>query len=119
MSSDGSLIDDATVAWRVELTPLHVVKDAVTFRLRWIRVAAPRQLLNQLSLDGKVAGATTEDLELTLRPGESWPMDRSRCHRARRPATDGPAAPCRRFAHRWTAIRGRRRSAGSWLPTSG
>ena len=62
VSSDGSLIDDATVAWRVELTPLHVVKDAVTFRLRWIRVAAPRQLLNQLSLDGKVAGATTEDI---------------------------------------------------------
>ena len=47
----------------------------MTFRLRWIRVLAPRQPLNQVSLDGKVAGATTENSELTLRPGESWPMD--------------------------------------------
>ena len=75
VSSDGSLIDDATAAWRVELTPLRVVKDAVTFRLRWVRVSAPHQLLNQLSLDGRIAGAATDDLELTLRPGESWPMD--------------------------------------------
>jgi hypothetical protein len=76
ISSDGSLRDDAIVAWRIELTPIRVVADAVTFRLRWARVAALRQQLNQLSRDGgKAPGVPTEDKELTLRPGESWPVD--------------------------------------------
>ncbi len=53
VSSDGSLREDATTAWKIELTPVRVVADAVTFRLRWVRVAALRQQLNQ----------------------ESWPLD--------------------------------------------
>jgi hypothetical protein len=77
VSSDGSLREDATTAWKIELTPIRVVTDAVTFRLRWVRVAALRQQLNQLSLDaGKALGVPTDDLQLTLRPGESWPLDR-------------------------------------------
>jgi hypothetical protein len=76
ISSDGSLRDDATVAWRIELTPVRVVGDAVTFRLRWLRVAGLRQQLNQLSMDGgKALAAPTEDIQITLRPGESWPVD--------------------------------------------
>jgi hypothetical protein len=76
VSSDGSLRDDATTAWKIELTPIRVVKDAVTFRLRWVRVAALRQQLDQLKLDpGKAVGVPTDDVELTLRPGESWPVD--------------------------------------------
>jgi hypothetical protein len=76
VSSDGSLRDDATTAWKIELTPIRVVKDAVTFRLRWVRVAALRQQLDQLKLDaGKALGVPTDDVELTLRPGESWPVD--------------------------------------------
>jgi hypothetical protein len=65
VSSDGSLREDATTAWRVEVTPLRVVGDAVTFRLRWVR-----------SVDnGKGFTVPNEDAELTLRPGESRLVD--------------------------------------------
>jgi hypothetical protein len=75
VSSDGSLREDATTAWKIELTPVRVVADAVTFRLRWVRVAGLRQQLNQLSMDaGKALGVPTDDIQLTLRPGESWPL---------------------------------------------
>ena len=49
----------------MEITPLKVVDHAVTFRLRWVR-----------ALD-TTSGFTpqSEDLELTLRPGESRPLD--------------------------------------------
>lgn len=64
-SSDGSLRENATTAWRIELTPTRVVRDAVTFRLRWVR-----------SLDStKAFSIPNEDTELTLRPGESRPLD--------------------------------------------
>ena len=76
ISSDGSLREDATTAWKIELTPIRVVADAVTFRLRWVRVAALRQQLDRFPLDaGKALGTPTEDIQLTLRPGESWPVD--------------------------------------------
>jgi hypothetical protein len=65
VSSDGSLREDATTAWRVEVTPRRVVSDAVTFRLRWVR-----------SVDnGKAFTVPNEDAELTLRPGESRLVD--------------------------------------------
>jgi hypothetical protein len=56
---------NATVGWRVEVTPKRVVNHAVTFRLRWAR-----------ALD-KGSGLTpvSEDMEVTLRPGESRPLD--------------------------------------------
>jgi len=58
------------------LTPLRVVGDAVTFRLRWLRLAALQQQLDQIRLDSsKALRAPNEDIELTLRPGESWPVD--------------------------------------------
>jgi hypothetical protein len=64
------------MAWAIDVTPIRVVDDAVTFRLRWKRVAAIKQQLEQLSLDGsKASGVPGDDLELTLRPGESWPVD--------------------------------------------
>ena len=58
--------DDATVGWRVEVTPIRLVDHAVTFRLRWVR-----------ALDKGTAGLTPmgEDVEVTLRPGESRPID--------------------------------------------
>jgi hypothetical protein len=68
--------EDATTAWHVEVTPVRVVRDAVTFRLRWVRVAALKQQLDQISFDsGKPARSPSEEIELTLRPGESWPVD--------------------------------------------
>jgi hypothetical protein len=76
VSSDGSLTENATMAWRIEATPIRVVRDAVTFRLRWNRVAALKQQLEQISLGAdKAARLPGEDIELTLRPGESWPVD--------------------------------------------
>jgi hypothetical protein len=67
--------EDATVAWRIETTPIRVEKEAVTFRLRWVRVAPLKQQLEQLSFDDAKAPTPTEDLELTLRPGQSYPVD--------------------------------------------
>src|SRR3954470_19820025 len=57
--------DHATAGWRVEMTPLKVVDHAVTFRLRWVR-----------SLDASASlDPPREDVELTLNPGESRPID--------------------------------------------
>lgn len=74
VSSGGSLIDNATFAWRIEVTPTRVVRDAVTFRLRW-RLATLRQEPGRLSLgfDDNFP-SPTEETELTLRPGESSPV---------------------------------------------
>jgi hypothetical protein len=60
-----SFEENAPVGWRVEVTPTRVVNHAVTFRLRWVR-----------ALD-KGSGLTpaSEDVEVTLRPGESRPLD--------------------------------------------
>ena len=76
VSSDGSVLDDATAAWRIEVTPISVVRHAVRFRLRWVRTAGVRQQLEQLSFDGaKAARLPNEEIELNLGPGESWPVD--------------------------------------------
>lgn len=52
--------------WRVEVTPTRIVNHVVTFRLRWVR-----------ALDKGSTGMTpvSEDVEVTLRPGESRPID--------------------------------------------
>jgi hypothetical protein len=57
--------DGATGGWRVEITPVKVADAGVTFRLRWVR-----------GID-KSAGLSpaNEDVELTLKPGESRPLD--------------------------------------------
>jgi hypothetical protein len=76
VSADGSLRDDATTAWKLELTPTRVVDDAVTFRLRWVRVAAARQQLDRFAFDGgKDLSVPVTDIQLTLRPGETFPVD--------------------------------------------
>ena len=76
VSSDGSLRDDATTAWRIEVTPIRVVRHAVRFRLRWVRASGVRQQLEQIAFDGaKAARLPSEDIELNLGPGESWPVD--------------------------------------------
>jgi hypothetical protein len=56
---------NTTTAWRVDVTPTRVVDRAVTFRLRWSRV------LN----GGKPSTSPADDTEVTLRPGESRPID--------------------------------------------
>ena len=56
---------DADVGWAVEITPVRVVNDAVTFRLAWARTRG----------QGKASTQPRNDMELTLRPGESIPLD--------------------------------------------
>lgn len=76
VSGGAGIREDATMAWRIETTPVRVAGSAVTFRLRWIRVAGVAQQLHQLTLDNaKTARLPGDDLELTLRPGESWEID--------------------------------------------
>jgi hypothetical protein len=55
----------ADLGWAVEITPVRVVNDAVTFRLAWARTRD----------EGKASTQPRSDTELTLRPGESIPLD--------------------------------------------
>lgn len=76
VSSGGSVRDDATIAWRIEVTPIRVARHAVRFRLRWVRTAPVPRPLEQLSLDDAAAARLPgDDIELNLGPGESWPVD--------------------------------------------
>jgi hypothetical protein len=71
VSSAGSLREHATAGWRMDVTPTRVVGDAVTFRLRW-QMAVGRMQGDRMSLGFSDAFPPGNDLELTLRPGESW-----------------------------------------------
>ncbi len=75
VSSGGSLRDDAISAQKIEVTPTRVVGDAVTFHLRWqesfIQMDGDRQ-----SLKFSDDFPAPNDIELTLRPGESWQVFR-------------------------------------------
>ena len=63
--AEGAFAEGATTGWRVHITPLGMNDGAVKFRLQWIR-----------ALDtGKEMSAKSEDVELTLRPGESRSLD--------------------------------------------
>jgi hypothetical protein len=69
----------ADVGWAVEITPVRVVNDAVTFRLSWARTRD----------EGKTSTQPRSDLELTLRPGESVPLDSVQRPCAAQPGTIG------------------------------
>jgi hypothetical protein len=56
---------DADLGWAVEITPVRVLSDAVTFHLAWARTRD----------EGKASTQPKSDMELTLRPGESIPLD--------------------------------------------
>jgi hypothetical protein len=74
--------EKAHSGWRVEVTPMKVVDEAVTFRLRWVR-----------ALDtGSAVAPAGEDLELTLRPGESRPLDSVAVPAAARTFNDKPCS---------------------------
>jgi hypothetical protein len=61
----GTLNLQAVSAWTVEVTPLRVDNDAVTFRLHWTRSRS----------EGGSSTTPGADVELTLRPGQSIPVD--------------------------------------------
>ena len=56
------LTSEATHGWSLEFTPTQVQGDAVTFHLRWTRLDAGKE-------------SAPFDANLTLRPGESIPLD--------------------------------------------
>lgn len=58
-----SFAENAVAGWRIEVTPVRVVDHAVTFRLRWAR-----------ALD-RSSNLIEQDIEVTLKPGESRPVD--------------------------------------------
>jgi hypothetical protein len=77
-----SFEEHATAGWRVEVTPLKIVNHAITFRLRWVR-----------ALDrGQAFSGASEDVELTLRPGESRTLDSVPVAQAATKTLDG--RPC-------------------------
>jgi len=57
----------------MDVTPTRVVGDAVTFRLRW-QMAGGRMQADRISLEFSEALPRPDEIELTLRPGESWPV---------------------------------------------
>lgn len=63
-ASHGALRPEAVGGWTAEITPLRVAGETVTFRLKWTRYATA-------SDPGRLGG----DLEVTLRPGDSMPLD--------------------------------------------
>jgi hypothetical protein len=63
--TEGSFEDGATSGWRVELLPIRVSDGAATFSLKWIRALDTSKDMHPRS----------EDVELTMRPGDSRPMD--------------------------------------------
>ena len=74
VSSDGSLREHATAAWKIDVTPTRVVGDAVTFRLRWQMAGTRGDRGGTMLLEFGDAFPPPKDIDLTLRPGESWPV---------------------------------------------
>jgi hypothetical protein len=63
-ASHGAIRPGATGGWTADITPLRVEGETVTFRLKWTRYVAA-------GAPGRVGG----DLEVTLGPGDSMPID--------------------------------------------
>lgn len=74
--------EDATTGWSVSVTPTRVVNHAVTFRLGWFR------LVNRSRSDTP----SSEDVEVTLAPGESRQIDVVPINQAETKTFDG--RPC-------------------------
>lgn len=71
----------ATFGWNVDVTPRKVDGEAVTFRVRWVRSRD----------EGRDSSSPAGDLEWTMRPGESLPLDVV----ALAPAATMPSEPCK------------------------
>jgi hypothetical protein len=63
--AEGPFEDAASTGWRVEILPIRVSDGTATFRLKWIRALDTSADMHPNS----------EDVELTMRPGDSRPMD--------------------------------------------
>ena len=63
--ADGPFEPDVITGWRVQMMPIRVIDGAATFRLKWTRAID----------NGRESNAKSEDVELTMRPGESRGID--------------------------------------------
>jgi hypothetical protein len=77
-ASDGAM-KKVYSAWTVQVTPTGRVDEAVTFRLQWMR-----------SRDNGKPSTVSGEVELTLRPGQSLPLDVM----YQSPDASGPPIPC-------------------------
>jgi hypothetical protein len=77
-TSDGTM-KKVYSAWTVQVTPTGRVGEAVTFRLQWMR-----------SRDNGKPSTVSGDMALTLRPGQSLPLDVM----SQSPDASGPPSPC-------------------------
>ena len=68
-------IDKAVAAWLIDVTPVRVTGNSVTFKLRSTKMMALRQQLDRAATRPRSPQSTGDEVELTLRPGESWPVD--------------------------------------------
>lgn len=68
LSANTGLRDKAEQAWKIETTAISVAGDAVTFRLTTAKSARP------VAPPYGLIFLTPESVELTLRPGQSWPI---------------------------------------------
>jgi hypothetical protein len=71
ISSGEALATNATAAWKFEITPTRVVRDEVSFRLRWWTASLPGSS-GRLRIDEPAPGP--RQIDLTLRAGESLPV---------------------------------------------
>jgi hypothetical protein len=77
-ASDGTM-KKVYSAWTVQVTPAGLVGEAVTFRLQWVR-----------SRDNGKPSTVSGNVRLTLRPGQSLPLDVM----SQSPDASGPPEPC-------------------------
>ncbi len=77
-ASDGTM-KKVYSAWTVQVTPTGLVGEAVTFRLQWVR-----------SRDNGKPSTVSGNVQLTLRPGQSLPLDVM----PQSPDASGPPEPC-------------------------
>ena len=77
-ASDGTM-KKVYSAWTVQVTPTGRVGEAVTFRLQWMRIR-----------DNGKPSTVGDDMELTLRPGQSLSLDSC----LSRPSASAPSSEC-------------------------
>jgi hypothetical protein len=91
-SVKGDTVDKAAAAWLIDVTPIRVVATSVTFKLRSTKVIGLRQQLDQAANKPRSSQPPDDEIELTLRPGESWPVDQVALPPGGKTMSRGPCA---------------------------
>ncbi len=107
---DGSFREDATTAWRIEITPIRIVRHAVTFRLRWVRTAGLQQQLDQSSLDAPKPPCSGRGYRADWVQASRGPWTACECRQVQGWLMGGRVGELRRFGYRSTGIQARKRS---------